>query len=632
MNKLLILFLLVSLNSFSQFKLTDESLEEKSFRMLHRPSPNNKLSQYLKSHITAEELQIINNSLKTKNINSLRIVFDINKNGRPWNFRGYTGNKQLNQKLYQLVTFFLTNEIPNLADLYQARHKIQLFTRENDTTFINASTVIVSDYPPKFDIYKRNKKTAIKLNKTKPNANSSISDVFNYHAIEDCQSAPRYTDAYGCFSRNFEKFIIANFNKRIFKEENIIGFYKLPVKFEIDKKGKLHFIPSTNSNSIFTSTLTKSQSAWNANARAFGAVILNAKSPENIVQKKDSTKTFKTNIKANPKTTTSNETYLRPINDTYDSNSLMLDSFEKISDTVGVAYEQLNPINKEVVRLMKLFEPNVVAPSKRNNVAVASMFSGLFDLFIPEILDENEIETLEQCAFTKFFNDKLDQNLVTACDKPKQYPRFMPNFLKQSAQVKVFFYFNHKGKLDQVWANALNVDLNKDIVSAFKKYPLDSLQLDKSINKLYSLVVIRDIANKKYVLCDEKVQCSIIGEYTPCEDCKNLNDIKKHNNEEISNHIKSKVKSSNYSFKLKQKAKSDNTNEILIYISIAKNGSISPIAIHIKDTSNSISGNGNWAVEKLKSIISEMPNFTKPHKDLPTGFHNKKFVFHIDNN
>lgn len=151
MNKILYILLFFSIHSYSQFALLNTAQEHRTFIHLNKPSAKNELSLSLEKYITPQELTLISDYTTPPNLhNSIRAQFEVTKDGRPWNFRIYTGNQDLNKKIEVFLKSFLIKKIPNLKDLYQARNYIQLFSKEEGKTIINASTSIVSDYPPMF--------------------------------------------------------------------------------------------------------------------------------------------------------------------------------------------------------------------------------------------------------------------------------------------------------------------------------------------------------------------------------------------------------------------------------------------------------------------------------------------------
>ena len=201
MNRFLILFLFCSLNTFSQFQLLDKEKEEKTFRVLNRPSPTNKLSKFLRENLTYQEIIALDYSTAPNTENSIRAQFQVDAKGNPFNFRIYTGKKELNDKLRKLLKEFLKNEIPDISNLFQARNRIQLFSRVNNKNVINASSIIVSDYPPK---------------------------------CKDCRYV-RFDNGYSCFKNYLEYFIINNLNHDLIKKERVTGELKLNISFKIDR-------------------------------------------------------------------------------------------------------------------------------------------------------------------------------------------------------------------------------------------------------------------------------------------------------------------------------------------------------------------------------------------------------------
>ncbi|WP_303317360.1 hypothetical protein Q4Q34_01215 [Flavivirga abyssicola] len=509
MNKLLTLFLLFSLNAFSQFKLMDKKLEEKSFQSLNRPSTENKLSNFLKQRIHPDELISLDYSTNPNLDNSIRAQFEVDQMGKPWNFRIYTGKRDLNKKLEKLLKEFLLEEVPNLSDLHQAKNKIQLLSKEGDKSIINASSVIVSDYPPVFDNYQDNStlSTQKEANKKKLNADSSISDVFERFPISgDCQNIA-FNDAYDCFKTYLENFIINNLNNDLLKKEEIIGELKTNIHFKIDKKGQLKDLK---------------------------------------------------------------------------------------------CYSYNETIEKEIIRILNLFAAKIIKPARRNGIAFESAVNRIVLLYIVEDLTKTKISNLENNLFTKHFRQELSTKNINSANLTPRRP-----------VIKLLFSFNKKGNLSNIETNTKNEKLSKSIIRAFKKFPLDLINLDKSIDRIYSLNIIRNVTDKKQVLCDNEFQWISVGNFKQCYKCKDIDNIKEFNIDQIQNYIVNKFNSKNDSYKLTKSSGLPKPPFINLQAYISQEGTLQ-INNMVKTEKISTTNTKDPILSQIKSIIEQMPKYLKP--------------------
>jgi len=503
MNRLLVLFFLLSFNVFPQFKLMDEKQEEETFKKIHRPSTENKLSNFLKQHIKPEEIIALSYKTSPNISNSIRLQFEVTKNGRPWNFRIYTGNRELNKKLINLLKVFLKNEIPNLSSLFEAKNRIQLFSKEGARNIINASSVIVSDYPPRFN----NRIVKSQNSKKVLDANSSISDVFKKYPISgNCENIT-YSNAYGCFKNYFERFIIKNLNYNLIKEEQVIGELKMNISFKIDAIGNLNNIECYSLN-------------------------------ENI--------------------------------------------------------------EKEIKRILKLFQSEINGPAKRNGVAIESLIREKITLYVKESFTEKEISNLRNNGFTKFFQQKLSVIDVNSINLNHKKP-----------VIKLFFNFDIEGRLYNIWTNTKNYKLNNKIIKSFKKYLLNTLNVDKSMNKIYSLAIIRSINEEKQVLCDSELNWTSLGYFKKCYNCNNIDDLKKNNIFTLQNYIISEFNSKSTSYKLVKGDISSVKPIINMKLYVSQDGAIKTSFVVLIDRI-STTNIENPIINQINSIIENMPKYLNP--------------------
>ncbi len=612
MNRVLIVLLLIWINGFSQFKLLEHFENEKAFNVLHRPSKDNALSKFLKERITPEELQLVDFSRKIYFKNQFLVSFDVTKSGNPWNFRITTGNRALNKKLVPLLKEFLTTKIPNLGDLHLARNKIQLFSREHGKTVINASSVIVSDYPPAFDFSQQHLKSQTNESLAKSGSEREMSTMLKRVVLnEDCQSPNGFSDAFGCFVQNFGKHLISNFDYNIFKEEGILGHYDLMVAFRIDKKGKIHYIPSPpmSDNFIHSSIVTGRPVTKKPRRYATSTTFTTAPTSTYSLQPKPKVLNSKSPSKV------------------IISNNDSLTTGKKIKyDTLDVNLHKPGKIENEIKRLVELLQPKIMGPALRNGIPFESSFRRNFSLFVPEQLTNEELSELQSNALTAHFKTELPDALVKQADRPIKRIKFSTQFGLKKAQTKVFFSFNASGKLDELWTDTVNEDLDKSIIKAFKIFPLETLNLDKSFDKQYSFVVIRERNGQKEVLCDSKPNFEIIGQLSPCN-CKTIEVIKKQNFNFIEDYIVKTINATDRGFRLYKKRESDDKQEVVLYLRFNKEGEISSPTVHIKDQNNVISVDTGSVPHIIRAVVKDMPKKKIPLENYTYALKSKKMVF-----
>ncbi len=510
MHKLLLLLLLFSLHGFSQFRIMDSQLEEKSFRMLHRPLTENKLSKYLKMHLSDDEIRNLSYKTPPNSHQSIRAQFQVSANGRPWNFRIYTGNRDLNKKLEKLLREFLPKEVSNLSALHEAVNKIQLFSKEGGRNIVNASSVIVSTFPPVFS-YANDPAPKKEIDTTTLGKNTNISDVFKRFPISGkCQNIS-FDDAYGCFKKNLENFIIKNLNQELIKKEKVTGELKTNISFKINKKG---LITDVNCYSI---------------SSAFDA---------------------------------------------------------------------------EINRIVQLFGTTVVQPANRNGVPLETSVNMSLPLFISESFTNEEFLSLKNNSFTSFFKENLKaKDIESAIIGPSK------------PAVKVFFSFNKKGDLYSVWTNTTNEKLKKTLIKAFKKYPINALNLNKSINRIYALGIIRKFKGKKQVLCDKELEWLSVGSYQKCTSCNNSKSIDEFNIRQIQNYIIAKFNSKNNKHKLTKGYMPVKGPHLKVWAYVTSGGSIQINKIAKIDKISSTNPE-NPIIKQVNAIVSLMPEyFIKPLKN-----------------
>jgi len=100
---------------------------------------------------------------------------------------------------------YLKNQVSNLKALFQGKSYIQLFSKEGNKTVINASSIIVTDYPPVFK--------------------SCVESGFK--------------NSYKCFKDNLKSFIINNLYYNIIENENLVGELRIHINFQIGKEGEI---------------------------------------------------------------------------------------------------------------------------------------------------------------------------------------------------------------------------------------------------------------------------------------------------------------------------------------------------------------------------------------------------------
>ncbi len=532
MHKLLLLLLLFSLHGFSQFRIMDSQLEEKSFRMLHRPLTENKLSKYLKMHLSDDEIRNLSYKTPPNSHQSIRAQFQVSANGRPWNFRIYTGNRDLNKKLEKLLREFLQNEVSNLSELHESINKIQLFSKEGNKNIINASSIIVSTFPPVFSYVdnlsqsnsenvfyadgniSKEAKTSLKKKVSTTTFDTPplyTSDVFKRFPISGkCQNIS-FDDAYGCFKKNLENFIIKNLNQELIKKEKVTGELKTNISFKINKKG---LITDVNCYSISS---------------------------------------------------------------TFDA---------------------------EINRIVQLFGTTVVQPANRNGVPLETSVNMSLPLFISESFTNEEFLSLKNNSFTSFFKENLKaKDIESAIIGPSK------------PAVKVFFSFNKKGDLYSVWTNTTNEKLKKTLIKAFKKYPINALNLNKSINRIYALGIIRKFKGKKQVLCDKELEWLSVGSYQKCTSCNNSKSIDEFNIRQIQNYIIAKFNSKNNKHKLTKGYMPVKGPHLKVWAYVTSGGSIQINKIAKIDKISSTNPE-NPIIKQVNAIVSLMPEyFIKPLKN-----------------
>ncbi len=201
----------ITISCFSQFD-KNYTTELESFQDISKPSPNSPLSQYLIKTLGVKYLNRIKFSDKQKaNRQTIRLRFNIYDNNKIGNFRINTGNIELNKKIIEIFKKYPIEKLGLNHTNSLGVCSVQLFSRSNKKTIINASTIAVCDIIPVF---------------------------------ENCTSVKSHSNLSSCFYEELKNHIIKNFSLSIFneKQRKKMKNLKFVLSFSIDNQGKIYNI------------------------------------------------------------------------------------------------------------------------------------------------------------------------------------------------------------------------------------------------------------------------------------------------------------------------------------------------------------------------------------------------------
>ncbi|GIZ09185.1 hypothetical protein [Flavobacterium sp. UMI-01] len=243
---LIILLLLCSVSSFSQFtsrndlqtriseslneslisKLSNpyyskkdfvlsDSIERHTFKTLSKPDVNSELSLFFKENLNSQDLERIDydkiKSLYDFKANpykldvydyTIRFFFDVDKKGKPYNFKVSTGDNVLNKLVKEIFKKFPLEKLKLTEENKLGLNSIQLFEKVKRKTIIKASTNVILDISP---------------------------------TTENCEVLETGMSRSSCFYNEFREYILNNIS--LSQKMNEV---KIESRFSVDSNGKIY--------------------------------------------------------------------------------------------------------------------------------------------------------------------------------------------------------------------------------------------------------------------------------------------------------------------------------------------------------------------------------------------------------
>ena len=249
-----------------------------------------------------------------------------------------------------------------------------------------------------------------------------------------------------------------------------------------------------------------------------------------------------------------------------------------------------NDLTKELNRVVKLF-PKVKIVGTRNNNPTRSFFRKRIVLQInSDNFAQNEESKYKitnpdsQNDLSKHFNQLLTQDELYGTD-----------VLGKKKSIALTFNINTKGKLVNIKTNSGIKSLNTKIISAFKKFPIDKLNLGAtSVLELYTYQIITKVNNKNSIKCSTSPKTLIHPIFKGCEKSKDPYLLKKCFSNKISHHIRN-----NFDTKLLRSMNKSKTYRVYTRFKVDTTGEITQIGVK---ASNPIYAN------EAASILKSVPN------------------------
>lgn len=198
--------------------------EKNTFNILNKPSENSKLSLFLKKHISQKELKKITAYFKANpSKTTVRAKFHLKKNGAIGDIKigldkvnrklssfttptgGYKTERDFHFKLKKLLYTYFTEQVKLHKNMALGQHRVQIFSKKNNTAIINASNILVSDYPP---------------------------------LIRDCQDTT-FKNYYARIHKSLTDFFKTNLNPKIVLHEKDYAELRIHFSFNINEKSKI---------------------------------------------------------------------------------------------------------------------------------------------------------------------------------------------------------------------------------------------------------------------------------------------------------------------------------------------------------------------------------------------------------
>lgn len=256
-------------------------------------------------------------------------------------------------------------------------------------------------------------------------------------------------------------------------------------------------------------------------------------------------------------------------------------------------------LTKELNRVVKLF-PKVKTVGTRNNNPTRSFFRKRIILQIDADNfahnEENSYKTTKpdtENDLSKHFKQYLNQQYLNDTD-----------ILGKKKSITLTFNINANGKLVNIKTNSFIKSLNNKIISAFKKFPIEKLNIDSSsVLELYTYQVITKVNNKYSIKCSTVPKILKYPIFKGCERAKDPYILKQCFSNKISHYIRT-----NYNKKLLRSMTASRVYRVFTRFKVDTTGKITHVSVK---ASNPI------YAKEATSILNSVPK-VKP------GYSNRK--------
>ncbi|MDV7187854.1 hypothetical protein R3X25_11230 [Lutibacter sp. TH_r2] len=210
------------------------------------------------------------------------------------------------------------------------------------------------------------------------------------------------------------------------------------------------------------------------------------------------------------------------INITIDS----IGKFQKVTTTSS--NNSLNNVIKKVFENSTINFIPATYNGKNDSYVIA--IKPIVDL---ELIQSEFFKTSLKNKFSTYFQSKIPNSILK-----------LEKLSTNRNSVFIKFTINKKGKLQTIQCTAKNKTVNKKIIEAFKKYPIEKLNLLNigSPQSIYYLNIIEYNNGKNRISCTHKVRSETPPIISDCSTSKTYDILKKCNKNSISFHINNNIK------------------------------------------------------------------------------------------
>lgn len=254
-------------------------------------------------------------------------------------------------------------------------------------------------------------------------------------------------------------------------------------------------------------------------------------------------------------------------------------------------------LTEELNRVVKLF-PKVKTVGTRNNNPTRSFFN---KRIILQVNADNFAHNEE--------NSYITTNPDTENDLSKHFKQFLTSnylndtdILGKKKSITLTFNIDVKGKIVNIKTNSPTKSLNNKIISAFRKFPIEKLNLGPaSILELFTYQVITKVNNTTSIKCSTVPKILKYPIFKGCERAKDPYLLKQCFSNKISHHIKI-----NYDKKLLKSMTASRNYRVFTRFKVDATGKITDVKVK---ASNPI------YAKEAASILNSAPKVTPAYSD-----------------